>query len=197
MKVTRLTGLSLILTAALSTAAIARPHPAGGGGGGSFEANKTFGLGLELGSPTGLNGKWFLSPSGALDFGIGYVYGCYGFGCPDYGVDGLHLYADYLWHPLSLAHAAAFELPFYVGVGGRFFDFRYHYTRDVYYGGYGFGVRVPVGLAFDFNDIPLDIFIQLVPGLSLWYGDYYDYCRGCNHVGFGVDFSVGIRYWFF
>jgi hypothetical protein len=43
-----------------------------GGGGGGFEANKTFGLGIELGEPSGLTGKLFVSPKAELDFGIGY-----------------------------------------------------------------------------------------------------------------------------
>ena len=43
-------------------------------GGKRFEANKTFGLGLELGEPTGLTGKYFLSGTNALDFGLGYIY---------------------------------------------------------------------------------------------------------------------------
>jgi len=197
MKVTRIVALSLILASA--TVVEARPRPAdGGSSGGAFEANKTFGLGLEVGAPTGINGKWFLSPTGALDFGVGYIYGCYGFGCP-YDVDGFHTYVDYLWHPFSFVHAPAFELPFYVGVGGRFVDFRYHYTGNTYYGGYGFGARVPLGISFDFNTIPLDVFIELVPTLDFWTGDYYDYyCnRGaCSHVSAGLDFSAGVRYWF-
>ena len=49
----------------------ARPH---GFGGERFEANKKFGLGLELGEPTGITGKLFISPDNALDFGIGDLY---------------------------------------------------------------------------------------------------------------------------
>jgi hypothetical protein len=160
----------------------------GGGGDGGFEANKTFGLGLELGEPTGLNGKYFLSPSGALDFGVGYIYGYYYYG------DGIHIYGDYLWHPVSLVSAQAFELPFYIGVGGRFWDFRYCYQRVCDYGGSALGVRVPVGISFDFNDVPLDIFIQLVPVLDFVNGDYYDRYRDRAHLG--IDLSVGIRFWF-
>ena len=36
-----------------------------------FEANKTFGLGLMLGEPTGLTGKYFIAPQTAIDFGLG------------------------------------------------------------------------------------------------------------------------------
>jgi hypothetical protein len=159
-----------------------------GGGGSSFEANKTFGLGLELGEPTGLNGKLFLSPAGALDFGVGWIYRHYYYG------DGFHLYADYLWHPVSLVHAAAFELPLYIGVGLRYWEFDYCDMRVCTYNGSAMGIRIPVGITFDFNHVPLDIFTQLVPVVDFVYGDYYDRYRDREH--FGIDLSVGIRYWF-
>jgi hypothetical protein len=193
MKVTTLVALSVLLAVALTHDADARPRPAGGGGGGlaKFTANKTFGLGLELGEPTGLNGKWFFSDNVALDFGVGWIYGW------RYG-DGFHTYADILWHPFSFVNADAFELPFYVGGGLRYWDFRYCDYRGFcdYYGGSALGIRVPVGISFDFNDIPLDIFIQIVPTLDFIYGDYYDRF-GRRRAEFGVDLSVGIRYWFF
>jgi hypothetical protein len=153
-----------------------------------FEANKTFGLGLELGEPTGLTGKYFLSRSGALDFGIGAIYSHYYYG------DGVHLYADYLWHPISFVSAPAFELPFYIGAGLRFWEFDYCDRGICDYGGSAIGIRVPFGIAFDFNKVPLDIFIQLVPVIDFVNGDYYDRYRDRTH--FGIDLSAGIRYWF-
>jgi hypothetical protein len=53
--------------------------------------------------------------------------------------------------------------------------------------------RVPLGIAFDFNNTPLDIFLQIVPVLDFVSGDYNRY-RNREH--FGIDGSVGIRYWF-
>ncbi len=153
-----------------------------------FQANKTFGLGLELGAPVGLNGKVFVAPALAIDFGLGFIYSHYYYG------DGLHLYGDVLWHPISLVSAAAFELPFYVGVGLRYWDFDYCERGLCNYGGNAVGIRVPVGIAFDFNRAPLDIFIQLVPVLDFVNGDYYDRYRDRSH--FGIDLSAGIRYWF-
>ena len=149
--------------------------------------NKTFGLGLELGEPDGLNGKYFLSDSGALDFGVGYIYDHYYYG------DGFHLYADYLWH-FSLASTPSFELPFYVGAGLRFWDFNYCYQGVCNYAGSAVGIRVPFGIAFDFNNAPVDIFLQLVPVLDFIGGDYY--MRYGNREHFGIDGSVGVRFWF-
>ena len=160
----------------------------GGGGGRGFEANKTFGLGLELGEPSGLTGKYFVSDSVALDFGLGWIYRHYYYG------DGVHVYADLLAHPVSLVSAPAFELPLYIGGGLRFWDFDYC-DRDICtYGGSAIGIRIPVGIAFDFNNVPLDIFLQLVPVIDFVRGDYYDRYRDRAH--FGIDLSAGIRYWF-
>ena len=181
--------LSIIVGLAVSTTAQAeRSRPKSfGSGSKKFEANKTFGLGLELGEPSGLNGKWFLSKSGALDFGLGYIYNHY------YAGDGFHFYADYLWHPFVLTSTQPFELPFYIGVGGRFWSFDYgcdRFGNRCNNSGSAFGVRVPIGLDFDFNNVPLDIFVQLVPTLD-FYRNYYN-----DNLHFGIDFSAGVRFWF-
>ncbi|HEY5948110.1 MAG TPA: DUF3996 domain-containing protein [Kofleriaceae bacterium] len=142
-----------------------------------------------MGEPTGLNGKVFVAPKVALDFGVGWIYRHYYYG------DGLHLYGDVLFHPVSLVHSDAFELPLYIGGGLRFWDFEYCRARnDCGYGGSAIGIRIPVGISFDFNNVPLDIFLQLVPTIDFIRGDYYDRYRDRNH--FGVDLSVGIRFWF-
>jgi hypothetical protein len=158
-----------------------------GGGGHSYAGHKKFGLGLELGEPDGLNGKVFVAPSGAIDFGLGYIYDHYYYG------DGLHIYADYLWHPAVLTDTPSFALPFYVGVGARFWDFHYCVGNVCDYNGSAFGIRVPFGLAFDFKNTPIDIFVQLIPVLDLLSGDYY--MRYGDRAHFGIDGSLGIRFW--
>jgi hypothetical protein len=163
-------------------AAQARPRPAGHIAGRRFEANKTFGLGLELGAPFGLTGKYFLSSDRALDFGIGDIYGY----SNHYG---LHLYGDYLWHPVSLAATEDFELPLFFGVGGRFWSFEDRSTTP-FNSASAFGIRVPVGVSFDLNNLPLDFFVQVVPVL-----DFYSNYRP-HTVYLDVDASIGARYWF-
>ena len=85
-----------------------------------------------------------------------------------------------------------FELPFYIGVGGRFWDFGYNCNPNgtVCTDATAFGIRVPFGIDFDFNNVPLDIFLQVVPTLDF----FHDYAP--HGVGFDFDFSVGARYWF-
>ncbi len=186
-----MTRKSLLATLAILTsisllapqAAEARPRPRRGK---SFEANKSFGLGLELGAPAGLVGKYFLSSDRALQFGLGAYYHWR-------DRDGAHIYLDYLFHPVSLVSAESFELPLYFGVGGRLWNID-HYRGDYRdYNGTALGVRVPVGIAFDFNNVPLDIFIQVALTFDFLHFGFRD-----GYRDFYADFngSFGIRYWF-
>jgi hypothetical protein len=175
-------GIVMFSLAAHSTAE-ARPRPSGHIRGRSFEANKTFGLGLELGAPTGVTGKYFLSADRALDFGLGTVYN-------SRDRYGLHIYGDYLFHPVSLVSSEAFELPLYVGLGGRFWSFEDRRIDDDRDDAVAIGFRVPVGVSFDFNTIPLDAFAQIVPVLDIYSG------YRAHSVYLDLEISVGVRYWF-
>ncbi|MBP6628110.1 MAG: hypothetical protein KBG28_11650 [Kofleriaceae bacterium] len=173
-------GLGLLVLACVATSAPspadARPRPAGRTS--RFQANKTFGLGIMLGAPSGLSGKYFLSASNALDFGVGAMRYYR-------GRDGLHLHLDYLWHPLSLASARPFELPLYFGLGGRVFDF----DDDNDFNGTALGLRAPIGIAFDFNNVPLDIFFELAMVIDFFI-DYTD------DVDVDLNGAIGLRYYF-
>jgi hypothetical protein len=150
-----------------------------------FSANKTFGAGIMLGAPTGLTGKYFLSGDRAIDFGIGAI-GYYR------GRDGLHLHADYLWHPLTLAKAEPFWLPLYFGIGGRFFSFDGDLDNDDPgdNDGFALGVRAPVGVAMDFNNVPLEVFFELALVVDFLF-DYYD-----DGIDVDLNGAIGLRYWF-
>lgn len=157
----------------------------------NYTSNGKFGIGIELGAPAGVNGKFFLSPNRALNFGIGWLYDTY-----YRDGAGLHLYLDHLWHPISLSDNPTFKLPFYVGVGGSFwsFDDRRDRLNDRYS---ALGLRVPFGVAFDFNKIPLDVFIQLTLVVDVFFGGYNCNNNGsCERFGPGFLGSVGARYWF-
>ncbi|HTM18944.1 MAG TPA: hypothetical protein VL172_00485 [Kofleriaceae bacterium] len=180
--ITLLLVLGLGVLSAGPGAAEARPRPHGFKKS-NFEANKTFGLGLMLGSPTGLSGKYFVGRSTAIDFGVGFI-GC----CR--GRDGLHLHADFLWHPIDLVHTEPFELPLYFGIGGRFFNYGWDYRNDNY-DGTAIGVRAPIGIAFDFNNVPLDVFIELAFVLDFLVDDPYR-----DRLYLDLDGAVGVRYWF-
>jgi len=178
--------LALLLVATVAGQADARRQRTIGGE--KYVANGKFGLGLELGSPFGLNGKFFLSDDRALNFGVGVIYDRYYYD----DRDGFHVYLDYMFHPFSITNNPTFQLPFYVGVGGRLWNVNDGRFND---DATALGVRVPLGLAFDFNKVPLDIFVQLTFVADLFFG-YSDNNRTYDRAGIHIEGSVGIRYWF-
>ena len=175
----RLVVPSALLLAALAFAS-ARPARAS-----DIGAGRPFGLGIILGDPTGLSGKWYINSEHAIDFAVGAGW---------FGGYSLHIHADYLFHFLLTSHPV-FDLPLYIGVGPTFAFWYgpdwYHRDRywwtDSYYGDrrFGLGVRVPFGVSFQFNPVPLDLFIEIAPALGLLPG-----------IGFFVEGGVGLRYWF-
>lgn len=109
-----------------------------------------FGLGIVLGEPTGFTAKLFFSNPSAIQFHLGYGIGKKG---------KLLIATDYLYH----FHAAippianAGWLSPYVGVGGRL--------------GFGegkavVGLRIPLGLSFQISGAPVEIFLEVAPGVG-------------------------------
>jgi len=178
---------ALALVAITASEADARPRPARRKS--NFVANKGFGLGIMLGSPTGLSGKYFLGPSTAIDFGLG------GIGCCR-GRRGVTAHADFLWHPVSLISDKAVELPLYVGIGGRVYDYEWKHN-DHYHDGGALGLRAPLGISFDLNRTPIDIFVELALVADFIYDDS-DPNDNFDHDGVYVDIdgAFGVRYYF-
>lgn len=126
-----------------------------GNRGQDFVTQDTFGLGLMLGGPTGLNGKYYLGADTALDFGIG----AHRFGRFD---NALQIHVDYLWHPVNLVEHDAFDLPLYFGIGGRLLAFGDRDRNDNFDDDdVHLGVRGPIGIAMIFNEVPIDIFFEI------------------------------------
>jgi hypothetical protein len=132
-----------------------------------------------FGAPTGLSGKYYLGDDTALDFGLGYYYRF------RYD-DAFHAHMDFLWHPVVLASPRAFWLPLYFGVGGRVLQ---HGRARDYDEHTHLGVRAPIGIDFDFNNVPLDIFLE--------FAFVFDFLVDRGDHGY-ADFSgaFGIRYYF-
>lgn len=168
--------MALGLMGVASPDAQARPRPRAS----KFSSNKTFGLGLMVGAPTGLSGKYYLSADTGIDFGLG-VIGGYG------NRDGVHLHADFLWHPAVLASVDPFVLPIYVGIGGRLWD--YDDRRDnIDDDDLALGARVPLGIMMDFNNVPIDIFFEMVFVL--------DFFVDQGAIDLELNGALGIRYYF-
>lgn len=126
-----------------------------------------FGLGILIGEPTGICAKYFTSPDRALA------------GAAAWSLSGdekaAHLYADYLFHLSELATWEGGRSPFYAGVGARVI------FRDEAVA----GVRIPVGMAWVFDEAPFDAFLEIVPVMDV-----------APDTEFDVAGGVGARFWF-
>ncbi|MFO7651548.1 MAG: hypothetical protein R6X13_09455 [bacterium] len=135
-----------------------------------------FGLGLMGGNPSGLSAKVWTSPRVAIDAGLGYSLW--------YG-RALHFHGDVLWHTNSLMQSSADGyLPLYIGVGARVVM-----ADDNDYPDMRIGLRVPFGLEYVFNSVPIGLFVEVVPTFDV---SGVPASRGF----FGPSGSAGFRYYF-
>lgn len=132
-----------------------------------------FGLGIILGSPTGIDGKLRLSPRNAIDFGVGAAFA---------NERGLHVHVDYLFQPAYLTQTESFNLPLYVGLGGRVLVHESKDGDDVH-----LGFRFPVGIAFEFRRIPIDVFIEIAV--------IFDVIQHNSDI-IDLNAGAGLRYYF-
>lgn len=139
-------------------------------------ANKGIvGIGVMVGEPTGLSAKVYLRDDRAIDVGLGaaFVGG------------GIHVHADYLFHPWILEDRDSFTLPVYWGPGVRVIDYRASDNAASYL---AVGARGVVGLLFDFKEAPLDAFVEAAGVLEFGFAG--------NGVGIALNAAAGARFYF-
>jgi len=151
-----------------------RNRSSGGQAGGSF------GLGIQLGWPTGLAGMFRLGADQGVQFAVGFGGGAAIVGS-----------VDYVWEFFQLTSIEPGHLGLYVG-GGIFaglIPVGYYYVGRPYYAGGSFpvlfGLEVPFGLRWRFHRLPVDIFGEIAPTISVFPG-----------LGFGFKGSLGARFYF-
>jgi hypothetical protein len=142
---------------------------------------RPFGLGIQLGAPTGITGKVYLGGrSNALDFTFGGAY------VDRYWWGGIWAQVAYHWHISELTRGNGVTIPFRVGVGGFLATSYYDWG---WRGGYGgdavIGARVPVGLDFDLEDAPVQFYVEVAVDVTV-----------LPPLGVGVDGGIGVRYYF-
>jgi hypothetical protein len=144
-------------------------------------AGKTIGVGIEVGAPTTVNAKFMVASNQGVVVGIG--------GGAWYDAS-LSLHGDYLFHPLvAQFDGGAFSAYIGGGVwtslgfGGNHYGYWAPYYRD--HNPFGIGVRMPLGLTLAFNEVPVEVFGEVVPALSVF-------------PGFGVfgQGGLGARFYF-
>ncbi len=136
------------------------------------------GVGIILGEPSGLTGKYWLSVSNAVDLHVSF----------DFSDEAFVLLSNYLYHfDLARVGNSSVELPLYVGVGGKLlFDgdnksgSANNNEDDV-----GLGVRAPFGLSILPTRTPLEFFVEIGLGLRI-----------IPRTSADIDGGLGVRYYF-
>jgi hypothetical protein len=101
------------------------------------------GLGVVVGSPIGPTMKYWLDSRTAVDFGIGFD-------------EDPVFYADFLWHNWNLTpKPTSGQMALYAGVGPRYEVIDHHEDE--------FGLRVPFGLSYFFDNAPIELYGEIVP----------------------------------
>jgi hypothetical protein len=125
------------------------------------------GLGVMIGNPTGLNGKYWLKDNTAVDGGFAFSLG---------KKTRLSIHSDYLLHKNgAFFFNDVHPLDLYFGIGGRM-----EFDEDI-----EVGVRVPVGLAHRFTEQPADMFAEIAPIVDF-----------IGRTGLEIHIAVGARYYF-
>jgi hypothetical protein len=152
--------------------------------------DRTFGLGLQLGVPTGVTGKVFFTPVVALAFGVGTLLPYGGFGTwADLDLHFVHFHTR---------KDRILRMSLYAGPGLAL-GWAYNYTEYyrgayvgpgyvVYSGPLEVTIHGPIGFAIHWQRAAFDTFFELSPGITL--------VPDLNLAYFSMGGSVGARYYF-
>ena len=139
-----------------------------------------FGLGVILGEPTAITGKYWLTQKTAFDVGLSYFYESH-----------FLIYADHLWHsPGLFGNHDRFisQLNPYLGVGAGMYFWSDHRRPPGWRGttgSVGLYGRFPFGIEWTPGYPPLGVFLEIVPGVEVVPG-----------IDVSFDGGIGIRYYF-
>ncbi len=143
-----------------------------------------FGLGLQLGDPTGITIEYGLDARSSLQ-------GTLGWGGPYWRDRGM-ITLDWTYKLVPINPRSNVKMDFYLGVGGAigFYGgtscYEDRFGRRVCFNDAGFGLwaRVPLGFAVHFTEVHLEPYIEIVPAIYLF---------GPGVGGMG---GIGLRYFF-
>ncbi len=130
------------------------------------QAAGDFGLGIVAGQPSGVSGKLWLGPANALDFILGFSI---------LGDDHISMNVDYVWHEWNLIPVRRGRMPLYYGMG-----LWTNISNNPYVGGRGV-----VGLEYLFPSAPLDVFLEIGPGIAI-----------LPNTSVAISAGLGMRYFF-
>jgi len=130
-----------------------------------YNGSKNFGVGIYMGYDAGLSFKSWMNRDNALQVDVNWNF--------NWGSMGVG--AAYLVHNYEILKAEGSRLPVYFGIKG---------WANFDPGGARAGVQVPLGISWIFRDAPIDIFVQIEPGIQV-----------IPDMHFAPNGGVGIRFW--
>ena len=134
----------------------------------SFAQKYKFGIGVIAGEPTGITAKYNLDANLSVDSGLGWATS---------GDNEFHIYGTCIYHMYGLIKVPKGNLPLYFGGGFRFFK-QAHKDNE-------FGIRIPVGVEYQFENLPIGAFVELAPVVNL-----------TPDTDLDLEGGIGIRYFF-
>jgi hypothetical protein len=159
--------LIMVVMLALSVPAFADVTIGGHGfSDGPYLGARGLGIGIVGGVIAGLSIKNWVSYDNAFQFDVNWdlYQGGVGFG------------AAYLFHNFEIIQADHNKFPLYIGIKG--------WGVITNGGSVAAGIMVPLGIAWIPRDVPIDIFLQAEPGISV-----------IPSVRFAPGGGMGIRFW--
>ena len=127
------------------------------------------GLGLMLGEPTGFSGVWRPGGRFSVDMGLAWSFPSWA----QFHTDACLDLVD-----LRTAELPDMHFPIWLGVGPRF---RFGSGTD--YDAFNMAIRVPVAMGFWHNQLPIEGFLELAPGVGVF-----------PKTEFTMDVGVGARF---
>lgn len=129
-----------------------------------------YGIGLALGEPSGFSIKKFNNNNNeAFQYTLGYS--------AVKGQEGINIGADYLLHNYDFITAEKGRIPFYYGGGIHLKS--YNDAGNQLY------ARVPLGVAYEAADLPVDVFFEFAPGVAV-----------LPSPALVTNFAIGARFYF-
>jgi len=124
------------------------------------------GIGIVVGEPTGISLKYWTGSTTAIDGAAAWSFNHGG---------SFYVHADYLWHHFEIIDISEGKMPLYYGIGAKLV-----LADDAI-----LGVHIPLGISYIFEEAPLDVFLEIRPGINLIPATKFDMGGG-----------IGIRYYF-
>ncbi len=128
-----------------------------------------YGIGLALGEPSGFSIKKFNNSNEAFQYTLGYS--------AVKGQEGINIGADYLLHNYDIITAEKGRIPFYYGAGIHLKS--YNDAGNQLY------ARVPLGVAYEAVEFPVDVFFEFAPGIAV-----------LPSPTLVTNFAIGARFYF-